>query len=269
MHAGPRYDEAPPRPDKARVAELFRQYATSKDASIRQELVLAHLGLVRYIAGRFSNRGEPMDDLEQVGVVGLIKAVDRFDADRGFEFSTFALPTIVGEIKRHFRDKGWAIHVPRRLQELNLTICRVVEQLAIELGRSPSVEDIAAKVGASCEEVLEAQEISYAYSPRSLDDTGRERESKSSSLAERLGQDDKDLDSFENVEALIRACRELDPRERIVIYLRYVQGMPQVDIAKRFNVSQMSISRAQQRALEKLRRALSGQLDQASGLAAQ
>ena len=152
---------------------------------LRDELVVAHLNLVRFLAVRFANRGEPLDDLIQVGTVGLLKAIDRFDLDRGVEFTTYATPTIVGEIKRYFRDKGWAVKVPRRLQELNLAVNRASDKLAIELGRSPTVGELARHLGAGEDEILEAQELGQAYNLLSLDsELSGEGDKKSQTLAD-------------------------------------------------------------------------------------
>src|SRR5215469_11767712 len=137
--------------DRERTRELFQEYGATKNSTMRDELVVAHLNLVRFLAVRFANRGESIDDLVQVGTVGLIKAIDRFDHERGVEFTTYATPTIIGEIKRHFRDKGWSVKVPRRLQELNLAVNRAVETLSIELGRSATVADLAERLGATVE----------------------------------------------------------------------------------------------------------------------
>src|SRR6202011_4103744 len=133
--------------DRERTRQLFIDFASSRSPEIREELTLAYAGVVRYLALRFAYRGEPLEDLFQVGMVGLLKAIDRFDPARGFEFITFALPTIVGEIKRHFRDKGWSLHVPRRLQDLNLAVTRAVESLSMDLGRAETSDDIAAHLG--------------------------------------------------------------------------------------------------------------------------
>src|SRR3989440_8719737 len=134
----------------------FQEYGRTRDPVLRDELVTAHLGLAEYLARRFANRGEPLDDLVQVASLGLVKAVERFDPSRGLEFTTFATPTIVGELKRHFRDKGWAVRVPRRVQELHLRVTRVIDDLALELGRSPTVQEIAQRAGTSEDEVIEA-----------------------------------------------------------------------------------------------------------------
>src|ERR1700730_7360895 len=143
--------------DNARRRELFREFATTKDRAVRDELIFSHLGMVRQIASRFSNRSEALDDLVQVGIIGLIKAIDRFDPERGVEFSSFAVPTIVDEIKRHFRDKSWAMRVPRRLKDLNVAVGRAVEELTIELGRSVTPADISVRLGVAVEDIVEAQ----------------------------------------------------------------------------------------------------------------
>src|SRR5437588_13106713 len=158
-----------PEDERDELGRKFEQYAESRDPGLRDHLVTAHLGLAEYLARRFANRGEPLDDLIQVASVGLLKAVDRFDPDRGLEFSTYATPTIVGELKRHFRDKGWAVRVPRRVQELHLRLGKVVSSLSQDVGRAPTIAEIAERAGASEEEVLEAMEAGRAYRFASLD----------------------------------------------------------------------------------------------------
>lgn len=240
--------------DRERTRELFAQFAETRDSKAREELVVAHLNLVRFLAGRFANRGEPLDDLIQVGTLGLIKAIDRFDVERKVEFTTYATPTIIGEIKRHFRDKGWAVKVPRRLQELNLAVNRAVESLTVELGRPTTVADLAATLGATEEEIIEAQELGQAYNLLSLDsELGAEGDRKSSTLLDYLGSEDSELELLEDKDNLERAFVALDRRERIIIYLRFYENLSQTEIARRLNVSQMHVSRLQQRALEKLK----------------
>src|ERR1700680_4248056 len=155
--------------DRERTRELFVLFAETSDSAVRDELVLAHLNLVRYLAVRFAHRGETLEDLVQVGTLGLIKAIDRFDPTRGVEFTTYATPTVIGEIKRHFRDKGWAVKVPRRLQELNLSVNRAIEKLTVEMGHSPTIGELAAHLSATDEDILEAQELGQAYNLLSLD----------------------------------------------------------------------------------------------------
>jgi RNA polymerase sigma-B factor len=244
--------------DRERTRQLLLDFASSRSPEIREELTLAYSGVVRYLSLRFAYRGELLEDLFQVGMVGLLKAIDRFEPERGFEFITFALPTIVGEIKRHFRDKGWALHVPRRLQDLNLAVTRAAETLSMELGRSATVDDIATKLGVTSEKVLEAQELGHAYSALSLDAelANSEKQSRPTNLAERIGITDADMELFENAASLKRACELLDARERLVIYLRFYEEVPQTEIARRLNVSQMNISRLQRRAIRKIRQSL-------------
>src|SRR5579864_812677 len=169
--------------DRERTRELFQEFAATNDPTLRDELVVAHLNLVRFLAIRFANRGESIDDLVQVGTVGLIKAIDRFDVERGVEFTTYATPTIIGEIKRYFRDKGWAVKVPRRLQELNLAVNRAVEHLSVEFGRAATLADLAQRLDATEEEIIEAQELGQAYNLLSLDsEITAEGEVKSATL---------------------------------------------------------------------------------------
>jgi RNA polymerase sigma-B factor len=225
--------------------------------ALRNELVIAHLNLVRFLALKFANRGEPLDDLVQVGTVGLLKAIDRFERDRGVEFTTYATPTIVGEIKRYFRDKGWAVKVPRRLQELNLAVNRANEKMSVELGRSPTVHELAVKLEASEEDILEAQELGQAYNLLSLDsEVMGEGDKRSQKLADTVGITDPGLELLEDRANLERAFHVLSGRERVIIYLRFYESVSQTEIAKRLNVSQMHVSRLQAKALEKLRGAL-------------
>jgi RNA polymerase sigma-B factor len=203
---------------------------------------------------KFVNRGEPLDDLIQVGTLGLLKAIDRFDTERGVEFTTYATPTVVGEIKRHFRDKGWAVKVPRRLQELNQSVNRSVDALAMELGRSPTVGELAERLGASEEEILEAQELGQAYNLLSLDsEVGGDSDKKSQTLADTVGETDAGMELLEDRANLERAFQVLTGRERVIIYLRFYESVSQTEIAARLQVSQMHVSRLQAKALEKLR----------------
>jgi RNA polymerase sigma-B factor len=257
MPSSARADGVEDRFDREQTREWFAAYAKTKDSKLRDELVVTHLNLVRYLAVRFANRGESIDDLIQVGTVGLIKAIDRFDVDRGVEFTTYATPTIIGEIKRHFRDKGWAVKVPRRLQELNLAVNRAVENLSIELGRAATVADLATKLGATDEEIIEAQELGQAYNVLSLDsELAAEGESRAATLLDYVGIDDAELELFEDKANLEAAFHVLDPRERVIVYLRFYENVSQTEIAKRLNVSQMHVSRLQARALAKLKQFL-------------
>jgi RNA polymerase sigma-B factor len=243
--------------NRERTRELFRRFAEGRDAVVRDELIVAHLNLARYLAVRFANRGEQIDDLVQVATLCLIKAIDRFDPDLGVEFTTYATPTIIGEIKRYFRDKGWAVRVPRRLQELNLAVNRAMEHAAVELGRSPTVTDLAKRLDVSEEEIIEAQELGQLYNLLSIDsELAAASEAKTATLLDYLGREDPELALLEDKANLERSFGALDPRERVILYLRFYENMSQAEVAKRFGVSQMHVSRLQQRALGKLKKEL-------------
>ena len=233
--------------------------ATSDErrGTCRAELVQLHLPLVDHCARRFANRGEPLDDLVQVGTIGLIKSVDRFDTERGVEFSTYATPTIIGEIKRYFRDKGWAIRVPRRLQELRMSISAVTGDMSQELGRSPTPREIADKIGVSVEEVMEGIESANAYSTLSLDAGDSNDEGSGASMLESLGMDDVALAHVEIRESIKPLIEALPAREKRILLLRFFRGMTQSQIAEEIGVSQMHVSRLLNRTLEELRTSLS------------
>jgi len=240
------------------TAELFREYILSRDVKVRDQLVMMHHNLVRFLAGKFANRGEPLEDLVQVGVIGLINAIDRFDPDRGTKFSTYATPTVVGEIRRHFRDKAWSLKVPRRLQELNLAANKAADDLSQRLGHPPTIQEIAKSVGASEEETLEAIELGNAYDTVSLDSKlTHEGESAPLTLAEFVGDVDTSLQSIESYGDLKQAIECLEPREKAIIYYRFFKDMSQTEVAKRLNISQMHVSRLQQKALRRLKELLS------------
>ncbi len=237
---------------------LFREYTETRDRKLRDHLVELHLNLVRFLAGKFANRGEPLEDLVQVGLIGLINAVDRFDPDRGTKFSTYATPTVVGEIRRHFRDKAWSLKVPRRLQELNLAANKAAETLSQSLGHPPSVQDIAEAIGSSEEEALEAIELGNAYDTVSLDSKlPFEGESTPLTLAEFVGGIDSSLENIDTYGDLQHAMESLEPRERSIIYYRFFRDMSQTEVARRLNISQMHVSRLQQKALKRLKELLS------------
>lgn len=246
--------------DKERARELFALLASldekdPKRSRVRDELIEMHLPLVEYLARRFRNRGEALEDLVQVATIGLIKSVDRFDASRGVEFSTYATPTVLGEIKRHFRDKGWAIRVPRRLQELKLNLGKATNLLTQNLGRSPTVAELAQHLEISEEEVIEGLESSHAYSTVSLD--APTADSDSPSIADSLGFVDPELDVVEVRESLKPLLAQLSPRERHIIALRFFSGKTQNQIADELGVSQMHVSRILTRTLASLKAGLS------------
>ncbi|HUR50617.1 MAG TPA: RNA polymerase sigma factor SigF [Mycobacteriales bacterium] len=223
--------------------------------AIRDELVQGHLPLVEYLARRFAGRGEPLDDLIQVATIGLIKAVDRFDPDRGVEFSTYATPTIAGEIKRHFRDKGWAVRVPRRLQELKLALTRASSDLTQSLGRSPTVAELAGYLNLSEEEILEGLESAHAYSTVSLDAPDSD-DDDGPAVADSLGMVDDALEGVEYRESLKPLLEALPPREKRILVLRFFSGMTQSQIASELGISQMHVSRLLARTLAQLREGL-------------
>jgi RNA polymerase sigma-B factor len=246
--------------DRTRARALFVQLnALPEDdaqrARLRDQLVELHLPLVEYLARRFRNRGEMLDDLVQVATIGLIKSVDRFDLERGVEFSTYATPTIVGEIKRHFRDKGWAIRVPRRLQELKLALTKATSELSQKNGRAPTVAELAGHLGLSEEEVLEGLESANAYSAVSLDapDGG---DDDSPAVADSLGMVDEALEGVEYRESLKPLLERLPAREKRILMLRFFGGMTQSQIAGELGISQMHVSRLLARTLAQLREGL-------------
>lgn len=236
--------------DKERTRELFQRL--KEDPSARDELVRLHLPLVEYLARRFRGRGEPLDDLVQVASLGLLKAIDRFDPERGVEFSTYATPTIIGELKRYFRDKGWAIRVPRRLQEIGLQLAQVMPDLSQELGRSPSIPEVAQRTGLSEEDVLEGINAAQVYSLKSLD--APVTEDGTNSVA-RLGAEDESLELLEAWSSIAHLLEKLPYRERKILHLRFVVGQTQSQIAEELEISQMHVSRLLSKTLAHLRAA--------------
>jgi RNA polymerase sigma-B factor len=246
--------------DRARARALFAEMVSLPEGSperhaIRDQLVETHLPLVEYLARRFRNRGELHDDLVQVATIGLIKSVDRFDLERGVEFSTYATPTIVGEIKRHFRDKGWAIRVPRRLQELKLSLAKATGELSQRNGRSPTVAELATFLDMSEDDVLEGLESANAYSTVSLD-TPESGDSDALAVADTLGVIDESLEGVEYRESLKPLLDQLPPREKRILLLRFFGNMTQSQIAIDLGISQMHVSRLLARTLAQLREGL-------------
>ena len=247
--------------DRAHARRLFADLAGLSEEDpqrqrVRDELVEMHLPLVEYLARRFRNRGEPLDDLIQVATIGLIKSVDRFDLERGVEFSTYATPTIVGEIKRHFRDKGWAVRVPRRLQELRLSLASATSELSQKQGRSPTVSELAAHLKITDEEVLEGLESANAYSTLSLDAGDSGSGDEPMPVAETLGVEDEGLEGVEYRESLKPMLEQLPPREKKILMLRFFKNMTQSEIAAEIGISQMHVSRLLARTLAQLREGL-------------
>jgi len=233
---------------------LLRRYHEQGDLQAREQLIEQYMSLVRSLARRYSYRGEQLDDLVQIGAIGLIKAIDRFDLNRGVELTTYATPNIIGEIKRHFRDRGWSVRVPRGLQELNVQHSKLIEQLTVQLGRSPTIPELAKAAGVEEEEVLEALESGRAYSSLSLSqgsagtDDGEELDP-----LESLGEVEHQYEVSEDRAVLAPGFRALDDRERRILHLRFFEGLTQSQIAQQVGISQMHVSRLIRRALEKIR----------------
>jgi RNA polymerase sigma-B factor len=208
---------------------------------------------VRSLARRYSYRGEQLEDLVQIGAIGLIKAIDRFDLERGVELTTYATPNIIGEIKRHFRDKGWSVRVPRGLQELNVQLSRLVEQLTVQFSRSPTIPELAKAAGVEEEEVLEALESGRAYTSLSLSVGGGGGDDDDLDPLESLGTEEHQYEVSEDRAVLAPGFKALDERERKILQLRFFEGLTQSQIAQQVGISQMHVSRLIRRSLEKIR----------------
>jgi RNA polymerase sigma-B factor len=235
--------------------ELLRSYHERGDLEARERLIEQYLPLVRSLARRYSYRGEQLEDLVQVGCIGLIKAIDRFDIDRCGELTTYATPNIIGEIKRHFRDKGWSVRVPRGLQELNVRLSHLVEELTVQFERSPTIAELAKAASVEEEEVLEALESGQAYATLSLSAPGGGGGDDGSDLdpLESLGEIEHEYEVSEDRAVLEPGLRALDDRERRILHLRFFEGLTQSQIAQQVGISQMHVSRLIRRALEKIR----------------
>jgi RNA polymerase sigma-B factor len=242
----------------AQTDALLAAYRRTRDPALRRRLVETHLPYVRALSARYARRGEPMDDLVQVGSIGLLKALDRFDPERGVPFEAFASPTITGEIRRHFRDRGWTISVPRGLQELGARVFAARERLTNDLGRSPSVAELADAVEAPLEQVLECLQARDAYRPASLDVPagGADDGGGGATVGELMGSRDAELARAERRVTLDEALSHLAPRDRTVVYLRFWEDLTQREIAERVGVSQMQVSRILRRSMDILRDAL-------------
>jgi RNA polymerase sigma-B factor len=233
---------------------LLRKYHEEGDLAAREKLIEQYMSLVRSLARRYSYRGEQLEDLVQIGAIGLIKAIDRFDLDRGVELTTYATPNIIGEIKRHFRDKGWSVRVPRGLQELNVQLSRLVESLTVQLGRSPTIPELAKAAGVEEEAVLEALESGRAYSSLSLSTGGGGGDGDEDlDPMESIGTEEHQFEVSEDRAVLAPGFRVLDERERKILQLRFFDGLTQSQIAQQVGISQMHVSRLIRRSLEKIR----------------
>ncbi|MCT4594647.1 MAG: SigB/SigF/SigG family RNA polymerase sigma factor [Anaeromicrobium sp.] len=241
--------------------ELFAIYRENKDRTIRNELVNRYLYIAEILSKKYVNKGIDYEDILQIASLGLIYAIERFDTSKGFEFSSFATPTIIGEIKKYFRDKGWAIRVPRRIQELSKKVNNAKVVLQQNLQRVPKVIDIAEYLECTEEEVLEAMEASQVYTPKSLelsyDNNG---EDKDVTLMDLIGEEDKDFKSLENRDFLIKCLEKLNHMEKSIIKARFFNNETQSQVAKKFEVSQMTISRMEKKIIKKLQNDLQGLL---------
>ncbi|MER7898155.1 RNA polymerase sigma factor SigF [Streptomyces sp. NPDC096046] len=256
----PPYAEVDAVDARALSKTLFERLETLEEGTqdysyVRNTLVELNLALVKFAASRFRSRSEPMEDIIQVGTIGLIKAIDRFELSRGVEFPTFAMPTIIGEIKRFFRDTSWSVRVPRRLQELRLDLAKAGDELAQKLDRAPTVAELAERLGLSDDEVVEGMAASNAYTASSLDAQPEEDDSEGA-LADRIGYEDHGLEGIEYVESLKPLIAELPQRDRKILSLRFVAGMTQSEIGEELGISQMHVSRLLSRTLVRLRKGL-------------
>ncbi|MFI7142297.1 RNA polymerase sigma factor SigF [Streptomyces massasporeus] len=256
----PPYEEVDAVDARALSKTLFERLETLEEGTheysyVRNTLVELNLALVKFAASRFRSRSEPMEDIIQVGTIGLIKAIDRFEMSRGVEFPTFAMPTIIGEIKRFFRDTSWSVRVPRRLQELRLDLAKAGDELSQKLDRAPTVAELAERLGISNDQVVEGMAASNAYTASSLDAQPEEDDSEGA-LADRIGYEDHGLEGIEYVESLKPLIAELPPRDRKILSLRFVAGMTQSEIGEELGISQMHVSRLLSRTLVRLRKGL-------------
>jgi RNA polymerase sigma-B factor len=250
----PTAESAPgPNEQLAKERELLARYHSTRDQAVREELVQRFMPLARRLAARYRGDREPLEDLVQVASLGLVKALDRFDAERGVAFTSYAVPTILGELKRHFRDRGWSVRVPRDLQERIARVDRAIAELPGRLGRAPSVNEIADRLELDPEEVLEAMEAGQAHHAMSLDAQSQTEEGEGIALTERLGESEPGFETVEYGEAITDVLETLSERDRTVLNLRFIEDMTQTEIAQRVGVSQMHVSRILRAAVERLR----------------
>ncbi len=231
---------------------LLRAYREQGDLTARDRLVEDFMPLIQSLARRYAGRGEQLEDLQQVAALGLVKAIDRFDLDRDVELVTYIFPTVVGELKRHFRDRVWSVSVPRRLKELHQLLSRLLEEMTADLGRSPTIAELAGAAGVPEEDALEALEAGRAYTARSLSSSPDAEGGSDVELIDLLEDEERGYEAAENRELLSTGLRALDDREKRIVQLRFVDGLTQSQIASEVGVSQMHVSRLIRRALEKL-----------------
>jgi RNA polymerase sigma-B factor len=244
--------------DEADVLDRFATFRRTGDRTLRNQLIEHHRWVAIHCARRFANRGEPLDDLIQVGMLGVLKAVERFDPDVGVSFTTFAIPTVLGELRRHFRDTTWAVRVPRRIKDLHVELGSAVDFLTGEKGRAPRIDELADHLGVSPDEVLETMEASGAYRPGPLTGPG-DNERDAGMEPEALGETDSDLVLADDRLTVRTMLRGLEPRERRIVYLRFFEGLSQLEIAEMVGVSQVHVSRLLRSSLERLQKQALGE----------
>ncbi len=244
-------------PDEEVVVRQLEEFATTRDPELKREIASAYRGLVVYLARGFAQRGEPLEDLIQQGFVGLLKAIDRFDPERGVKFTTYATPTVTGEIRRYFRDKGWDVQVPRRLKEMHLKVRRAREDLTAARGESPTLGQIAEHLREDLGQVEDAVQVQHAYNSYSLEERiGNDDGGSPTTLGDLLGDDDIGYERVVNHEDIVRALETLPERERRIIEWRFYGGLTQREVGERLGISQMHVSRLERRALEAMKSAL-------------
>ncbi len=237
---------------KDQIKKKFEEFYLTRDKKLRDELIKEHMYIVDILSNKYVGKGIEKDDLYQVASLGLIYAIDRYEPDKGYEFSSFATPTIMGELKRYFRDKGWVIRVPRRIQNLYKKINTAKKILPQELQRTPTIKDIANYIGEDEETILEAMEASKVYTPQSLDMKYQVQKGENSiDLAEMIGEEDKSFDSIELSDLIEKSTQRLNDLEKEILDLRYYQGKTQIDIAQSLNISQMTVSRIEKKITQK------------------
>lgn len=248
------YKELDKKLTKEEKKELFLEYYKTKDQDLRTILIEEYLYIAEILSRKYIGKGIDYDDIYQVASIGLIYSVDRFDPTKGYEFSSFATPTIIGEIKKYFRDKGWTIRVPRRIQELSKKIMIAKNKLSQEYQRTPTVEDIAEFLNASPEEIIESMEASKVYTPQSLDIVYDSGDDKKMSLQDLIGEDEKYFDKIDLKDFLLKSMKNLNEVEKTILIDRYFNKKTQIVIAKKLNISQMTVSRIEKKAPEKMRK---------------
>lgn len=248
------YKELDRKLTKEEKKELFLEYYKTKDQDLRTILIEEYLYIAEILSKKYIGKGIDYDDIYQVASIGLIYSVDRFDPTKGYEFSSFATPTIIGEIKKYFRDKGWTIRVPRRIQELSKKIMIAKNKLSQEYQRTPTIEDIAEFLNASPEEIIESMEASKVYTPQSLDIVYDSGDDKKMSLQDLIGEDEKYFDKIDLKDFLLKSMKNLNEVEKTILIDRYFNKKTQIVIAKKLNISQMTVSRIEKKVLEKMRK---------------